>query len=110
VFLPQVEKLQQTYVPRIFGYRLHSTAYQESLDARKRSLHGKLLIDNADIITTQGMGWFVTEHDRLRNVAFITHVSWQGKVGQEEDAYAARHRRRTDGGLSRHQERHCWSE
>lgn len=32
----KVEKKSDAYVPRIFGYRLHSTAYSESLEARKR--------------------------------------------------------------------------
>jgi len=32
----KVDKLEEVYVPRIFGYRLHKSAYREALEARKK--------------------------------------------------------------------------
>lgn len=32
----KVQKSTDVYVPRVFGYRLHKTAYAEALEARKR--------------------------------------------------------------------------
>lgn len=37
----KTQKNTNSYVPRIFGYRLHKTAYAESLEARKREKQNK---------------------------------------------------------------------